>query len=53
MTTNYIANVPKLKVRENCDEWSFVIEILLVNEGMGKYIEPTADFEVKAADDEY
>lgn len=51
MTTNYIASVPKLKGRENYDEWCFAAENLLVLEGTEKYIKPTKDFEVKPADD--
>lgn len=51
MTTNYIASVPKLRGRENYDEWSFGAENLLVLEGMEKYIKPTEDFEVKPVDD--
>lgn len=51
MTTNYIASVPKLKGRENYDEWSFAAENLLVLEGMEKYIKPTPDFEIKPVDD--
>lgn len=51
MTTNYIASVPKLKGRENYDEWCFAAENLLVLEGMEKYIKPSADFEVKPVDD--
>lgn len=51
MTANYIASVPKLKGRENYDEWSFAAENLLVLEGMDNYIKPTAGFEVKPAED--
>lgn len=51
MTSNFIASVPKLKGRENYDEWSFAAENLLVLEGMEKYIKPTPDFEVKPVDD--
>lgn len=51
MTTNYIASVPKLKGRENYDEWCFAAENLLVLVGMEKYIKPTADCEIKTVDD--
>lgn len=51
MTMNYIASVPRLKGRENYDEWSFGAENLLVLEGMEKYIKPTADFDIKPIDD--
>lgn len=50
---NYLQSVPKLKGRENYDEWSFAAENLLVLEGMIQFIkpaEPGAD--IKAADDE-
>ncbi|CAH2220309.1 jg25399 [Pararge aegeria aegeria] len=51
MTTNYIASVPKIKGRENYDEWSFAADNLLVLEGMDIYIKPTPNFEVKPVDD--
>ncbi|KOB75270.1 Retrovirus-related Pol polyprotein, partial [Operophtera brumata] len=34
MTSNYIANVPKLKGRENYDDWCFAAKNVLVLEGM-------------------
>lgn len=51
MTSNYIASVPRLRGRENYDEWSFAAENLLVLDGMDKYIKPPAGFEVKPAED--
>lgn len=51
MATNYIASVPKLKGRENYDEWSFAAENLLVLDGMASYIKPPAGFEIKPAED--
>lgn len=51
MATNYITSVPKLKGRENYDEWCFAAENLLVLDGMDKYIKPPTGFEVKPAED--
>lgn len=53
MAANYIQSVPKLKGRENYDEWSFAVENLLVLEGMANYIklEPEASFESKPTED--
>lgn len=51
MAVNYIQSVPKLKGRENYDEWSFAAENLLVLEGMVHYIKPIAGIELKPADD--
>lgn len=39
MTSNYIANVPKLKGRENYDDWCFAAQNVLVLEGMASAIE--------------
>lgn len=39
MSTSYIANVPKLRGRENYDDWSFAASNLLVLEGMAAAIE--------------
>ncbi|KOB74848.1 Uncharacterized protein OBRU01_08408 [Operophtera brumata] len=39
MTSNYIANVPKLKGRENYDDWCFAAKNVLVLEGMASAIE--------------
>lgn len=53
MASNYIQSVPKLKGRENYDEWSFAAENLLVLEGMIQYIKtPVPGAETKTADDE-
>lgn len=43
MNSNYLANVPKLKGRENYDDWAFALENLLILEGADKYLkqEPT------------
>ena len=51
MATNYIQSVPKLKGRENYDEWSFAAENLLVLEGMIHYIKTVDNTERKSADD--
>lgn len=51
MAANYMQSVPKLKGRENYDEWCFAAENLLVLEGMIHYIKPVAGTESKAADD--
>lgn len=51
MAVNYIQSVPKLKGRENYDEWSFAAENLLVLEGMVHYINPVPGIEIKSAED--
>lgn len=51
MNSNYIASVPKLKGRENYDEWCFAAENLLVLDGMDAYIKPTAGSEIKPVED--
>lgn len=38
MSTNYIANIPKLRGRENYEEWCFAVQNLLVLEGMASAI---------------
>lgn len=38
MSSNFLANVPRLKGRENYDDWAFAVENLLVLEGVDKYI---------------
>ncbi|CAH2100914.1 unnamed protein product [Euphydryas editha] len=38
MSTNYLANVPKLKGRENYDDWCFAAENVLILEGMADAI---------------
>lgn len=49
MNSNYIVSVPKLKFRQNYDEWCFSAKNLLVFDGMDKYLKPPAGFEVKPA----
>lgn len=51
MAMSYIQSVPKLKGRENYDEWSFAAENLLVLEGMLHYIKPRASIERKPEED--
>lgn len=54
MSTNYLVNVPKLRGRENYDNWCFAAENVLVLEGMADAIKaplsPTATPEEKAVD---
>lgn len=38
MSSSYLANVPKLKGRENFDDWAFAVENLLILEGADKYL---------------
>lgn len=38
MTSNYIANLPKLKGRENYEDWCFAVQNVLVLEGMASAI---------------
>ncbi|GBP25139.1 hypothetical protein EVAR_19621_1 [Eumeta japonica] len=46
MSTNYLVNIPKLKGRENYDDWCFATENVLILEGMADAIKellsPTA-----------
>lgn len=51
MTTNYIQSVPKLKKRENYDEWSSAAENLLVLDGMAHDVKAVDGTERKTADD--
>lgn len=56
MAANYIVNVPKLRGRENYDEWVFAAENFLILEGMMKCIKTEQDESgteviVSAADD--
>lgn len=56
MAANYIINVPKLRGRENYDEWVFAAENFLILEGMMKCIKTERDESgtevvVSAADD--
>lgn len=46
MAGNFIVNVPKLKGRENYDDWAFAVENFLILEGLSKCIS-----EVVEADD--
>lgn len=53
MSSSYITNVPKLKGRDNFDDWAFAVENLLVLEGADKYLkqevtEATAEADAKA-----
>lgn len=44
MSTNYLANVPKLKGRKNYDDWCFAAQNILVLEGMASAIKnPLSD----------
>ncbi|KOB52160.1 Retrovirus-related Pol polyprotein from transposon TNT 1-94, partial [Operophtera brumata] len=38
MSSNYLASIPKLKRRENFDDWAFAVENLLILEGAEKYL---------------
>lgn len=53
MAVNYIQSIPKLKGRDNYDDWSFAVENLLVLDNLVNYIksEPDAGFEIKPSDD--
>lgn len=52
MTTNYLISVPKLKGRENYNEWAFAAENFLVLEGMSDCIKSeTVPAEIGAAGD--
>ena len=51
MTSNYLVNVPKLKGRENYNEWTFAAENFLVLEGMLHCIKPDFKKVIEAADD--
>lgn len=53
MAVNYIQSIPRLKGRENYDEWSFAVENLLVLDNLVNYIksQPEAGFEAKPSDD--
>lgn len=51
MAINYIQSIPKLKGRENYDEWSFAAENLLVLEGIVHYIKPIPNTEIKPEED--
>lgn len=51
MSTNYLASVPKLKGRENFDEWTFAVENVLVLEGMLHCVKPVVGKDIKPEDD--
>ncbi|GBP26968.1 Retrovirus-related Pol polyprotein from transposon TNT 1-94 [Eumeta japonica] len=54
MSTNYLVNVPKLKGRENYDDWCFAAENVLVLEGMADNIKrplPATAKEAQIAED--
>ncbi|CAH2088790.1 unnamed protein product [Euphydryas editha] len=54
MSTNYLANVPKLKGRENYDNWCFAAENVLVLEGMADAIKkPLAETATSVQKAEY
>lgn len=50
MSSNYLANVPKLKGRENYDDWCFAAQNVLVLEGMAACIQQKLSAEASAAD---
>lgn len=50
MSTNYIANVPKLKGRENYDDWCFAAQNVLVLEGMADKIKAKLPASASASD---
>lgn len=43
MASSYLVSVPKLKGRENYEEWAFAAENFLILEGLSKSIEETVD----------
>lgn len=51
MSTNYLASVPKLKGRENFDEWTFAVENVLVLEGTLHCVKPMVGKDIKPEDD--
>lgn len=51
MSTNYLASVPKLKGRENYDEWTFAVENVLVLEGTLHCVQPVVGKDIKPEDD--
>jgi hypothetical protein len=52
MATNYFVNVPKLKGRDNYNEWCFAAENFLILEGTRHYVKPVPNEEIKTAEDE-
>lgn len=51
MSNSYLTNVPKLKGRENFEDWAFAVENLLVLEGADKYLKEESTEAVAAAAD--
>lgn len=51
MASNYLVNVPKLKGRDNYNEWTFAAENFLILEDMLHCIKPVAGKKLEAADD--
>ncbi|KAG5896252.1 hypothetical protein JTB14_011370 [Gonioctena quinquepunctata] len=49
MTSNLIASVPKLKVRENYDDWAFAVENYLILDGLKGCIDGTEADAVKVS----
>lgn len=43
MKSNYVVSVPKLKGRENYNEWAFAAENCLILEGTSAYIKSDSD----------
>ncbi|CAF4947657.1 unnamed protein product [Pieris macdunnoughi] len=50
MSVNYIANVPKLKGRENYDDWCFAVQNVLVLENMADKIKTQLSASASASD---
>ncbi|GBP20126.1 hypothetical protein EVAR_5556_1 [Eumeta japonica] len=48
MSSNYVVSMPKLKGRENYQEWAFAAENFLVLEGTSDYIKVTNPDEAAA-----
>lgn len=51
MASNYLVNVPKLKGRENYNEWIFAAENFLILEDLQHSIKPVTGKTLEAADD--
>lgn len=51
MSSSYISSIPKLKGRENFDDWAFAVENLLVLEGANKYLKEEGTDEAATAAD--
>uniref|UniRef100_A0A1E1WGD5 Uncharacterized protein n=1 Tax=Pectinophora gossypiella TaxID=13191 RepID=A0A1E1WGD5_PECGO len=50
MSSSYLANVPKLKGRENFDDWAFAVENLLILEGADSFLKQEGTGDAAAAD---